>query len=139
MTKKTRKRIRQEIRSQAVDDYTSGKREASEIAQELGMSVQNIYRWKTVREEKAKGVRVQELIDDGHSIKTAKLLAEQTLINDLLKKLSGNEIYQFESELTGLIKTTRGLEKKESGESDRSVHVELLLRPKNNSCREGRI
>ena len=126
MTKKTRKRIPQEIRNQAVDDYTSGKRTAAEIADELGIDVQNIYRWKTVREEKAKGLRVKELTDDGHSIKTAKLLAqkdleieeykkklaEQTLINDLLKKLPGNEIYQSESELTGLIKTTRGLDQK---------------------------
>lgn len=121
MTKKTRKKFTQEQRNKAVDEYLTGDRSAQQIAQDLGTDVQNIYRWKTVREERAKGVRVEELMAEGNSKAMAqkllekeleievyqKKIAELTVINDLLKKLPGNEIYQSESELTGLIRTTK--------------------------------
>lgn len=120
MTKKTRKRFTQEQRDWAVDSYLSGEKSAQEVATELGIDVQNIYRWKTVREEKAKGLRVEELMAEGNTkVMAQKLLekeleieayqkkvAEQAVIIDLLKKIPGNEIFQCESELTGLIKTT---------------------------------
>jgi len=122
MTKRTRKRFTQEQKDFAIDTYLSGKKSAQQIADDLRCDVQNIYKWKTVREEKAKGARVDELIEEGNSRAMAekllekeleieeykKKLAEQILINDLLKKLPGNEIYQSESELTGLIKTMNG-------------------------------
>ena len=126
MTKKTRRKFTQEQRDLAVDDYLSGKRTAHQIAKDLGTDVQNIYRWKTVREENAKGARIDELIDEGHSRQMAKLLlekeleieeyqkkvAQQAITIELLKKLPGNEIYQSESELTGLIRTSKGLDRK---------------------------
>jgi len=126
MTKKTRKKFTPQQRTQAVDDYTSGCKTAQQIAQELDTDVQNIYRWKTVQEEKAKGARIEELIGEGSSLAQAKRifeleqeneqykkkLAEQVLIVDLLKKLPGNEIYQSESELIGLIRTTSDLDRK---------------------------
>jgi len=98
----------------------SGNKTAQQVANELGTDVQNVYRWKTLREEKAKGLRIDELISEGNSKAMAqkllekeleieaykKKVAELTVINDLLKKLPGNENFQTESELLGLIKTT---------------------------------
>jgi transposase-like protein len=122
----TRKKFSKEVRLKAVEEFTSGAKTASEIAGELGTIPQTIYRWKTVLADKAKGVRLDELISEGNSREQAKKIqimefemeayqkkiAEQSLIIDLLKKLPGNEIYQCESELTGLINTTKGLDQK---------------------------
>ena len=76
MTKKTRKRFTQEQRDWAVDSYLSGEKSAQEVATELGIDVQNIYRWKTVREEKAKGLRVEELMAEGNTKVMAQKLLE---------------------------------------------------------------
>lgn len=119
MTKKARNRFTQQQKDRAIDDYLSGERTARQIADELQTDVQNIYRWKVAREEKAKGIRFEELIDEGNSREMAqkllekeqeievykKKIAELTIINDLLKKLPGNENFQYESELSGLIDT----------------------------------
>jgi len=121
MTKKTRRKFTQAQRDQAIDDYLVGKKSAQQIADQIGADVQSIYRWKTLREQEARGLRVEELIEQGHSKAMAqkllekeleieeykKKVAEQSIIIDLLKKLPGNEIYQSESELTGLIKTMK--------------------------------
>ena len=126
MTKKTRKKFTQEQKDWAVDNYLSGQKSAHQVAAELDTDVQAIYRWKTLRDEKAKGIRVEELMDEGHTKVMAKKLlekeleieayqkkiAEQVVIIDLLKKLPGNESYQSESELTGLINTTKILAQK---------------------------
>lgn len=120
MTKKTRKKFSQEIKDKAVDEYLAGEKTANEIAAEFEIDVQNIYRWKTLRDENAKGVRIEELMTEGNSKAMAekllekeleieaykKKVAELTVINDLLKKLPGNENFQQENELLGLIKTT---------------------------------
>lgn len=120
MTKKTRKKFSQEIKDKAVDEYLAGDKTANEIAAELQTDVQNVYRWKTLRDENAKGVRIEELMTEGNSKAMAekllekeleieaykKKVAELTVINDLLKKLPGNENFQQENELLGLIKTT---------------------------------
>ena len=124
--KKPRRKFTQEQRDQAVDDYLSGQRSANQIAEDLGTEVQNIYRWKTVREEKAKGVRIDELIGEGNSQDQArkillleleleeykKKLAEQVLINDLLKKIQTPTDLVPESELSGLIETSKSLVRK---------------------------
>ena len=121
MTKKIRRKFTKKQRELAVEEYLQGDRSAAQIAQGLGTDVQNIYRWRTVREEKAKGLRVDELIGEGNSRAMAekllekeleiemyqKKIAELTIINDLLKKLRGNENFQSESELAGLIRTTK--------------------------------
>lgn len=121
MSKKTRKKFTREQKDKAVDDYISGAKTSSEIARELGTDINNIYRWKTLRTEQAKGVRVEELIAEGYNKEAAnrilnmeleleeykKKLAEQVIIVDLLKKLQTSNNSAPESELTGLIKTTK--------------------------------
>lgn len=121
MTKKTRKKFTQDQKDKAVGDYLSEERTAKQIADDLGTDVQTIYRWKTAREEKAKGLRIEELMDEGNSKAMAekllekeleiemyqKKVAELTIINDLLKKLQTSPDSQPESELTGLIRTTK--------------------------------
>lgn len=126
MTKKYRKRFTTDQRDKAIDEYVSGAKTAQEVAQELGTDVSNIYRWKTVREEKAKGSRIEELLDEGSTLAQAKrileleleleeykkMLAQEVVINNLLKKLQTSNSSAPESELTGLIRTTRKLDQK---------------------------
>ncbi len=126
MTKKTRRKFTQEQRDKAVDEYLSGERSAQQIAEELNTDVQTIYRWKVTREEKSKGARIDELIEEGNSRDQAqrildlefeieeykKKLAEQVLMVELLKKSPRSKPLVQESELTGLIKTTRKLGRK---------------------------
>ena len=101
MTKKTRRKFTQAQRDKAVDDYLSGERSASQIAIDLDTDVQTIYRWKVLREEKLKGARIDELLDEGQSKDSAqrileleleieayqKKVAEQAVMLDLLKKI----------------------------------------------------
>lgn len=126
MTKKCRRKFTQAQRDQAVDDYISGSRTASQIATDLNTEVQNIYRWKTMREEQAKGERVDDLIAEGNSPAQArrilqleqeveayqKKVAELTVINDLLKKLQTSNSSAPESELSGWIETSKKLDRK---------------------------
>lgn len=126
MKKRTRKNFTKEQKDHAIDEYLSGRKSAHQIASDLNTDIQNIYRWKTVREEKAKGVRVEELISEGNSKAMAekllekeleikayqKKVAEQAIIIDLLKKLQTPDCLAPESELTGLIKTTSKLAQK---------------------------
>lgn len=126
MTRKTRRKFTKEEKRRAVDDYLTERKSAKEIAEELDTDPQMIYRWKTVFEEKAKGVRIDELIDEGNTREMAekllekeleiemyqKKVAELTIMNDLLKKLRQSLSSAPESELTGLIKTSRKLDRK---------------------------
>lgn len=126
MTKKYRKRPTPEQKEKALDEYVSGAKTAQEIAEELDTDVNNVYRWKTVREEKLKGSRIDELVDQGGTLAQAKRiveleqeleeykkkLAEEVVINNLLKKLQISSNSAPESELTGLIRTTRKLDQK---------------------------
>ena len=133
MTKRTRKTFPQETKDQAVDDYLSGEKSAQQIADEVGCDVQLIYRWKVNREEKAKGLRIDELVSDGSSPALAEKLyekeleieayqrkvAEQAIIIDLIKKLQTSTPLQRESELAGLIKTSKLL----AGQSQKRLMV----------------
>lgn len=126
MARKYRKRFTPEQRNKAIDEYVSGSKSAQEVAEELGTDVANIYRWKTVREEKAKGSRIDDLIGEGNTLAQAKKIleleaemeeykkkiAEQLIIIDLLKKLQTSNSSAPESELTGLIRTSRKLDQK---------------------------
>ncbi len=126
MTKKIRKKFTERQREKAVDDYISGERTASQIARDLNTDVQNVYRWRTLREEKAKGVKVDELMAEGNSKEQArkillleqeieayqKKVAEQSIIIDLLKKLQTPSNFPPESELSGLIATTKRSDRK---------------------------
>ena len=116
-----RKRFTQEQRDQAVEQYIKGDKSAKQIADELETDVHNIYRWKSVYEENKKGLRLDELVVEGNHRDIAKKLlekeleieayqkkiAELTIINDLLKKLQPSNSSQSESELTGLIRTSK--------------------------------
>ena len=79
MDKKKRRKFTQEQRDQAVENYLSGARSAQKIADDLGIEVQRIYRWKTVKEEKAKGSRIEELIAEGNSKETASRILNMEL------------------------------------------------------------
>ena len=124
---KKRINISEEKKRAAVAQYLSGQRRAEDIAIELGVPQGYLYKWRVQFDEKAKGARVEELESMGHSRNDAerilsleleveeykKKLAEQVLITELLKKLQTSRSSQPESELTGLIRTTRNLNRKE--------------------------
>jgi transposase-like protein len=121
MNKGKKRQFNDEVKRQAVDDYVSGRKSAAEVAAELGIVQNMIYRWRAQFEAQAKGDRIDELVDEGHSLQQARKilqleeelaeykrkLAEQILINDLLKKLRDSRASQPESELTGLIATMK--------------------------------
>ena len=91
------KRFSHQERLKAIQEYTSGKKSAIELAAELGTVPQTIYRWKSAYTETQKGIRFDELIAEGNSREQAKTiqqlelqieaykskLAEQIMINDL--------------------------------------------------------
>lgn len=126
MVRKKKKFYTEEIKRQAVQDYVSGKKSAEEVARELETSAGLIYKWRVAFDEAAKGQRVAELEERGFSAEVARLLqqkdeeialyqkklAQQVLINDLLKKLQPGASLQPESELSGLIATGKKLDQK---------------------------
>lgn len=126
MAKKTRKKFSEEEKRKAVTDYVSEARTAQQIANELGTDIQAIYRWRTFYDEQKKGLRLSELQAEGSSQELAeriirlqdeveayqKKVAEQAIMLDLLKKLRMSGRFQPESELSGLIATTKKLDLK---------------------------
>ncbi len=126
MAKKTRKKISEETKRQAVADYVSEVKTAQEIANEIGTDIHSIYRWRTLYDEQKKGLRLAELQSEGTSQELAeriirlqdeveayqKKVAEQAIMLDLLKKLRISGRFQPESELSGLIATTKKLDQK---------------------------
>lgn len=126
MAKKTRKKFTEEEKTKAVADYISGARTAQTIANELGTDIQAIYRWRAIHDEQKKGLRLSELQAEGSSQELAeriirlqdevaayqKKVAEQVVMLDLLKKLQTSGDFQPESELSGLIATTKKSDQK---------------------------
>lgn len=126
MVKRSRKKFSKEQKEKAIDDYISGKKSAQEIAIDFETDAQAVYRWKTAREEKIKGARFDELINEGSTFAQAKKiieleleieeykkkLAQEVLINELLKKLGPSKNLARENELTGLIRTSHQLDLK---------------------------
>lgn len=126
MTKKTRKKFTDEQKSKAVADYLSGTRSAKQIAEDLGTEVHNIYHWRAAMDENARNQRLFGLQSDGMSADMAELLlrkeeeiaayqkkvAEQAIIIDLLKKLQTSNNFPPESELSGLIATSKKSDRK---------------------------
>ncbi len=126
MVRKKKKFYSEETKRQAVQDYVSGKKSAEEVARELETYAGLIYKWRVAFDEAAKGQRVAEFEQQGFSPEVAKLLqqkdeeialyqkklAQQVLINDLLKKLQPGASSQPESELSGLIATGKKLDQK---------------------------
>lgn len=125
MAKKSRRKFTEEQKRAAVDDYVSGRKTGEQVASELGIHSTMVYRWRVEFDEKAKGIKLHELEAQGMSREAArkileqqaiieayeKKVAQQAIIIDLLKKLQTSTISQPESELTGLLDTTRKLAK----------------------------
>jgi len=122
MAKKSKRQFKAEDKARAVEDYVSGRRTAAQIAAELGCSPMLIYRWKSDAEAAKRDDRAQALeangIRDPRDVKRIldledeleaykKTVAEQTVLIDLLKKLDQSKSSQRESELIGLIRTTK--------------------------------
>lgn len=118
MGRKNRK-FDEAFKAAVVDDYVSGRKSAAQIAAELGIAPTQVYAWKVRSEEKAKGVRADELEGSGRSREDIKFIleleaerdayqktvGEQTLIIELLKKRLQSTSSRQRSELTGLIET----------------------------------
>lgn len=119
MGRRPRRAFTDEQKRKAVEDYVSGRKTAAQVAAELAVAPDQIYKWKISQDERRKGVsaealeaagarpedvaRIQELEAE---IKEYKLvLAEKTVIEELLKKRLRSTSSQQRSELTGLIET----------------------------------
>lgn len=110
----------EEIKKQAIEDYVSGRRSASQIATELGVAQGVIYKWKVRLDENAKGARIDELQGQGASFDQArhileletelaeyqKKVGQQALLIDLLKKLQppNSPLANASNGLTDIIK-----------------------------------
>jgi transposase-like protein len=116
---KPRRKFSEELKRAAVEDYVSGRKTAAQIAAENEVSVSHVYKWKIQFDENAKGSRVDELESSGVSREHAKelleikaerdayqrMVGEQAVIIELLKKRLLSTNSQQRSELTGLIET----------------------------------
>ena len=127
---KPKRKFADAVKRQAVDDYVSGRKSAAQVAAAHEVDVGHVYKWKTQLEEKEKGAVVDELEASGRSRADAKLIAElraerdeyqkmvgeQAVILELLKKrlLSTSSVER--SALTGLIETLeRAAQKRKPG------------------------
>ncbi len=76
MTKRNRKTFTKEQKDWAVDEFIAGSLSVDQIAEQLRAEPQYIYRWKVLREEKLKGLRVEELTARGNSIEESQRIFE---------------------------------------------------------------
>lgn len=122
-----KREFKPEDKKRAVDDYVSGRRTAAQIGAAMNCAPNLIYRWKgeadaerrdeRAAEVEASGVRdprdikrILDLEDELEAYK--KTVAEQTVLIDLLKKLDQSKSSQRESELIGLIRTTKNSDRR---------------------------
>jgi transposase-like protein len=126
MIKKTRKKYSDELKAKAVAEYLSGAKTAKQLAQELDVEVHVIYGWRAAADDKKCNQGLLGLQLEGFSSEAAELLmqkneeieayqkkvAELSVMVDLLKKLQTSSPFQHESELSGLIATTKKSERK---------------------------
>lgn len=108
MSKRPKRKFNDEVKRKAVDDYTSGRKTAAEVANNIGVAQGQVYQWKIQLEEKRVKGRVRDLESSGMSPSEArhvqrleaenealkKKLAEQVIVVDLLKKLQTSANYQ---------------------------------------------
>jgi transposase-like protein len=101
MGKKLRKRLAFEVKKKAVEQFLNKAKTAAELALEFDVHVDQIYQWKAQVENRNRNARIDELETEGHHPADIKRimdleaqvkeyqqkLAEQLVINDLLKKL----------------------------------------------------
>ena len=116
---RVKKVFSEEVKRKAVDNFFSEGKSAEQIAIEIGTSASHVYKWRVRYDENAKDQRVDELQSEGRSAADAKkfqeleteldeykrLLAEKTVITELLKKRLHSKSSQQRGELTGLIET----------------------------------
>ena len=114
---KPRRKFTDASKRAAVDDYVSGGKSAAQVAAALEVSVGHVYKWKVQLDEQAKGKSADELESAGLSREHAKafnemkaerdayqrVVGEQAVIIELLKKRLRSTSSQQRSELTGLI------------------------------------
>lgn len=126
MTKKTRRKFTDEAKAKAVADYVGGIKSAQQIAKDLGVEVHSVYQWRAALDEKKRGLRLSELQDGNGDRDLAervlrqeeeiavyqKKVAELSVMVDLLKKLQTSGDFQPESELSGLIATSKKSDRK---------------------------
>ena len=126
MAKRVRRKFSEQEKARAVADYVSGKRTTAQIGAEFGCAPNLVYRWKAAGEAANDMARAENLTAEGHNpadvkrimdledelAEYKKRLAEEILINDLLKKLRDSRSSRPESELTGLIRTSKSLSQK---------------------------
>lgn len=101
MSKMPKRKFTDEQKIKAVEEYTSGKKTAAEVAREFNVAQGQVYQWKMQLEEKRVKGRVRSLELEGRSPSDARLiqrqedeiselkrqLAEKTMIMELIKKL----------------------------------------------------
>lgn len=124
---KTRRKYTTEEKQKAVSDYHSGKRSAKQIAEDFESKDLNlVHRWKYELEDRSKGNRVEELKNTGYAVDAAKrireleaevleyqkIVAEQTVILDLLKKHRSQRNSVFAKRSSGLTDTIKQLDPK---------------------------
>lgn len=116
---KPKRKFTDAVKRAAVDDYVSGRKSVAQVAAANDVSPGQIYKWKVQLEEKEKGAAINELESSGRSREDAKLIAElrrerdeyqrmvgeQAVILELLKKRLLSTNSQERSALTGLIET----------------------------------
>lgn len=121
MPKKPRRKFTEEKKREIISAYISGAKSVAELAQENQVSSGLIYQWKSDQSMKDRNNRINQLTGEGLTRALAikiqqqeaeieayqKKVAEQAVIIDLLKKLQTSSSYQCESELIGLIGTTK--------------------------------
>lgn len=117
--RKPKRKFSEQEKRKSVDEYLSGRRSAAQVAESLSVPVGFLYKWKTKFEEQAKGIEVDQLESTGRSREDAKLIAdliherdqyqkmvgEQAMIVELLKKRLQSTSSAERSALTGLIET----------------------------------
>lgn len=114
-------------KQKAVADYQAGKKTAKQIATEFNSSDKNlVHRWKYELETRNQGKRVEELKSNGHAADAAKrireleaevleyqkIVAEQAVILDLLKKHRTQRNSVFEKRSSGLTDIIKELDPK---------------------------
>lgn len=126
MGKRPRRIFTEEQKQAAVEDYVSGHKTAAQVGAELAVAPDQIYKWKISRDELAKGLSagsreaagsrpedIAQIEELEAELKEARLLlAEKTIIEELLKKRLKSKSSQQRSELTGLIETMEQLAQK---------------------------
>ena len=126
MGRRPRRIFTEEQKQRAVEDYVSGRKTAAQVAAELAVAPDQIYKWKISQDERAKGLSAEEreaagsrpedilrIVELEAELKESRLLlAEKTIIEELLKKRLKSKSSQQRSELTGLIETMEQLAQK---------------------------